>query len=215
MPNTDDPIARQLIALRRTQILEAAIKVFAEKGFHRATTKDIARVAGIAEGTIYSYFSSKTDLLLGILDLLNQTEQRAEHFNAGSEWNFKTFLIAYLHQRMATLWPKAEMFRAILPELLSNSTLREQYYQQVIEPTIVVAEAYFRLQIEQGQMRAVDIPLTVRAIASMVLGLLLLQLLGDSSIEQQWEKLPEVLGTMIVDGLQPQETRNRYEHQEQ
>jgi len=61
----------------------------------------------------------------------------------------------------------------------------------------------------------VDIPLTVRAIASMVLGLLLLQLLGDSSIEQQWEKLPEVLGTMIVDGLQPQETRNRYEHQEQ
>jgi len=214
MPNTDDPIAQQLIALRKAQILEAAIKVFAEKGFHRATTKDIARVAGIAEGTIYSYFASKTDLLLGILDLLNQTEQRAEHFTAGSEWNFKSFLIAYLHQRMTTLWPKAEMFRAVLPELLSNPTLREQYYQQIIKPTIVVAEAYFHSQIEQGQMRAVNVPLTVRTIASMVFGLLVLQLLGDASIAEQWEELPEVLGTMIVEGLQPQEKRNRDEHKE-
>jgi hypothetical protein len=123
-------------------------------------------------------------------------------------------LVAYLHQRMATLWPKAEMFRAVLPELLSNPTLREQYYQQVIEPTIVVAEAYFHSQIEQGQMRAVNIPLTVRTIASMVFGLLVLQLLGDASIAEQWEELPEVLGTMIVEGLQPQEKRNRDEHHE-
>ncbi len=215
MPNADDPIAKQLIALRRTQILEAATKVFAEKGFHRATTKDIARLAGIAEGTIYSYFTGKNDLLLGILDRLNQTEQRADHFTAGSEWDFKDFLIAYLRQRMQTLWPSAEMFRAVLPELLTNPTLREQYYQQVIEPTIVIAEAFFNAQIEQGQMRAMNVPLTVRAIASMVLGLLVLQLLGDTSIATQWEELPAVLGTMLVDGLIPQEKRESNEHLEQ
>src|SRR5436305_4050045 len=117
MPDTDDPIAKQLIALRRGQILEAATKVFAEKGFHRATTKDIARAAGIAEGTIYTYFASKTDLLLGILDRLNETEQRPEHFNAALEGDFRAFLMAYLRQRTATLWSNAEVFRAILPEL--------------------------------------------------------------------------------------------------
>lgn len=205
MPNTDDPIAKQLIALRRAQILEAATKVFAEKGFSRATTKDIARAAGISEGTIYTYFASKTDLLLGILNRLNETEQRPEHFTVGLEWDFKTFLISYLHQRMTILWPDAEVFRAVLPELLINPELREKYYQQVIEPTIQVAAEYFQSQVEQGRMREVNVPLTVRAIASMLLGLLTLQLLGDQLIASQWEKLPEVLGTIIVDGLKPQD----------
>ena len=204
MPNTDDPIAAQLIALRRAQILEAATRVFAEKGFHRATTKDIARAAGIAEGTIYTYFASKADLLLGILSRLNETEQRTEHFTAGLEWDFRAFLVTYLHQRLATMWPNVEVFRAVLPELLVNSDLREKYFQQVIEPTILVAEQYFQIQVEQGQMRAVNVPLTVRAIASMVLGLLILQLLGDQLLAAQWTELPEVLATMIFDGLKPQ-----------
>jgi AcrR family transcriptional regulator len=205
MPNTDDPVTAQLIALRRAQILEAATRVFAEKGFHRATTKDIARAAGIAEGTIYTYFASKTDLLLGILNRLNETEQRAEHFTAGSEWDFRTFLITYLHRRLATIWPNTEVFRAVLPELLVNSDLREKYFQQVIEPTILVAEQYFQMQIEQGQMRAVNVPLTVRTIAGMVLGLLILQLLGDQLLAERWTELPEVLATMIFDGLELQD----------
>ena len=205
MSNADDPIAKQLIALRRAQILEAATKVFAEKGFHRATTKDIARAAGIAEGTIYTYFASKTDLLLGILDRLNETEQRSEHFGAALEGDFRVFLLAYLRQRTATLWSNAEVFRAILPELLVNPELREKYYQQVIEPTMRVAEEYFRTQIRQGQIREVNVPLTVRAMAGMVLGLLILQLLGDQQLASQWEQLPEVLNTLLFDGLRSQE----------
>ena len=45
-----DSIQEQLIAARRNQILDAATKVFAEKGFHPTTIKDIAREAGIADG---------------------------------------------------------------------------------------------------------------------------------------------------------------------
>ena len=52
MSETQDPIRRQLIEARRNQVLDAAAEAFAEKGFHRATTKDIAGKAGIAEGTI-------------------------------------------------------------------------------------------------------------------------------------------------------------------
>ncbi|MFL7790868.1 MAG: helix-turn-helix domain-containing protein, partial [Anaerolineae bacterium] len=56
MPTNQDPIRQQLIEARRNQILDAAAAVFAEKGFHRTTTKEIASRAGIAEGTIYNYF---------------------------------------------------------------------------------------------------------------------------------------------------------------
>ena len=50
MTRTPDPIQELVTAARRKQILDAATQVFAEKGFHRATVKEIARVAGIADG---------------------------------------------------------------------------------------------------------------------------------------------------------------------
>ena len=46
------------------RILDAAIKVFAEQGFHQATISQIARDAGVADGTIYLYFKNKDDILV-------------------------------------------------------------------------------------------------------------------------------------------------------
>jgi hypothetical protein len=70
-------------------------------------------------------------------------------------------------------------------------------------PTFTVAEHSFQAQSATGQVRSVDVPLTVRAIAGLLLGLLTLQLLGDEVIAQRWEELPEVLTTLLFDGLQP------------
>jgi TetR/AcrR family transcriptional regulator, fatty acid metabolism regulator protein len=50
--------------VRRREILESAIRVFAEYGFADARIRDIAAGAGVAEGTIYLYFEGKEDLLL-------------------------------------------------------------------------------------------------------------------------------------------------------
>ncbi|MFZ7126564.1 MAG: TetR/AcrR family transcriptional regulator [Desulfobacterales bacterium] len=46
------------------RILESAVKVFAEKGYHESTISQIAREAGVADGTIYLYFKSKDDILV-------------------------------------------------------------------------------------------------------------------------------------------------------
>ena len=196
MTKHPDPIQTMLVAARRTQILDAASTVFSEKGFHRATIKEIARVAGIADGTIYTYFASKDEVLLAVLDRLNETTERRQQFVLGDEQDLKAFFRAYLQQRMALLWPNAEVFRAVLPELLVNGELRRQYYEQVLAPTIAVGEQFFQAQNEQLQ---INIPLTVRAIAGTLLGLLLLQLLGDEVVASQWEALPDVLTALFFD----------------
>lgn len=196
MDKTPDPIQELVVAARRKQILDAATQVFAEKGFHRATVKEIARVAGIADGTIYTYFASKDEVLLAVLDRLNETTERKQQFVLGDEQDLKAFFRAYLRQRMALLWPNAEVFRAVLPELLVNGELRKRYYEQVLAPTIAVGEQFSQGQSEQLQ---INIPLTVRAIAGTLLGLLLLQLLGDQEIAEQWEELPDVLTTLFFD----------------
>jgi TetR/AcrR family transcriptional regulator, fatty acid metabolism regulator protein len=51
---------------RRRQILEAAVKVFAQKGFHAARVGDVAKEAGVAYGLVYHYFDSKEQLLEAI-----------------------------------------------------------------------------------------------------------------------------------------------------
>ena len=59
--------ARQALAEeRKRQILTAAVKIFAAKGYERATIADIAKEAGMAEGSIYNYFKNKSDLLISL-----------------------------------------------------------------------------------------------------------------------------------------------------
>lgn len=53
---------------KHDRILDAAIEVFAEKGFHSARISDIAKRAGVADGTIYLYFRNKDDVLLSIFE---------------------------------------------------------------------------------------------------------------------------------------------------
>ena len=52
---------------KRERILRAAIKVFARKGFYSTRVSEIAKAAGVADGTIYLYFEGKDDLLLAVI----------------------------------------------------------------------------------------------------------------------------------------------------
>ncbi len=53
---------------KRRRILEAAIQVFAARGFYNARVSDIAREARVADGTIYLYFKNKDDLLISLFE---------------------------------------------------------------------------------------------------------------------------------------------------
>ena len=70
--------------LRRTDILNAATRVFAEKGYHNATMLDIAKQAEYAVGTIYLYFKDKEALYLALTEekieeLIRRIKERIEN----------------------------------------------------------------------------------------------------------------------------------------
>lgn len=65
---TQDEKRTERKAEKRLAILDGAVKVFAEKGFFNTTVAEIARAAGVADGTIYLYFKSKDELLLHVFD---------------------------------------------------------------------------------------------------------------------------------------------------
>ncbi len=55
-------------AAKRERILRAAIKIFSHKGFFNSKVSEIARAAGVADGTIYLYFRNKDDLLISLFE---------------------------------------------------------------------------------------------------------------------------------------------------
>ena len=59
---------RAVVVDKREAILRAAIKVFAGKGYFNSKVADIAKAAGIADGTVYLYFKSKDEILHSVFD---------------------------------------------------------------------------------------------------------------------------------------------------
>lgn len=85
---------------KKQLIIKAAIQVIAKFGYHGAQVTKIAKVAGVADGTIYLYFKNKDDILFGLFDytvkqLMNEME-RTINPSDSSEAQLKQFIYNHI-----------------------------------------------------------------------------------------------------------------------
>jgi AcrR family transcriptional regulator len=67
----------KLVEMRRNQMIKGAVSLFKEKGFHRTTTREIAKAAGFSIGTLYEYIRKKEDVLYLVCDrIYDQVKER-------------------------------------------------------------------------------------------------------------------------------------------
>jgi AcrR family transcriptional regulator len=189
---------------RKERIFNAAIDVFAEKGFRNATIKDIAEAADVGEGTIYSYYASKDDLLMAIIDELSQLKLRNIFAAEGLEVDYKEWTYRqFIENAERFRGPATTMYLAVLPELLSNPQLRDGFYKS-IQATFAQSEAYLTERIERGHIRPLDPALTARILASIGMGWQFLMLMGDPLALEMIEEPEGFARTMVeivFDGL--------------
>ncbi len=110
---------------RREQIIDAAMHVFAQKGFTKATNKDIAREAGITPGLIYYYFESKEALLNAILETRSPLQVISSLSPEQLALTPEKFL-RMLVMRVLTIMEGENMvglIRVMLPEMIHNPTV--------------------------------------------------------------------------------------------
>lgn len=70
---------------RRQQIVDAGVKLFKKKGFHRATTRELAKEAGFSIGTLYEYIRTKEDVLFLVCDnIFNEVTKCLSEFPSGT-----------------------------------------------------------------------------------------------------------------------------------
>jgi AcrR family transcriptional regulator len=137
---------------RRRQILDAATRVFARKGFHGCRVGDIAKEAGVAYGLMYHYFSSKDELLETIFrDTWTQMVARIQEVeDAGVPAREQVRRVAALILRAWIRDP--DLIRVLVREITRSPHLQEEVDE--IGHAFAALERIVRGGQERGELRA-------------------------------------------------------------
>jgi AcrR family transcriptional regulator len=169
MLNEQVDFKEQMAEARRTQILRGAAKVFAEKGYHKATTKEIAQSAGVSEGTIYNYFDNKRELLLAMIELM-ATHSLKNIITHEPPADPKEFFTMILRDRYQLAQERGYLVVPILAEMFSDAELRQEVYRKIAMPVAALLEQYIQAHIDSGLFRPVNPVVVTRAfIGSIVI----------------------------------------------
>jgi AcrR family transcriptional regulator len=159
---------------RPAEILDAALKVFAEKGFAGARMDDIARRAGVTKGTIYLYFENKEAVFKTLVrDSIGATLAGVTQDVRGLKGSARDMLRFALNA-MAHLLTNSD--RVVLPKIIIAESgnfpeLARFYREEVIDRGLALLSSLIERGIAQGEFRSVAVEHAVRlCIAPVLLG---------------------------------------------
>ncbi len=191
---------------RRAAILLAALGVFAEKGFHRATIRDIARAAQLAEGTIYNHFDNKTALITALLDQLQAQAKPSVGLAAeplvAKHADLQRFMPQHFQQMLALhAGGGVSVLGVLLAELLTDAQLREAHAAKLFEPVFQAGSQAIEQWTAQGLLRSTRPEITARLMGAMLLGIQVQHMLGDAVVHQHWDELPQAMADLMLRGI--------------
>jgi TetR/AcrR family transcriptional regulator, fatty acid metabolism regulator protein len=108
-------------------ILEAAVHVFARKGFYHARVSEIAREAGVADGTIYLYFQNKDDILIRLFEEGMNEVIRNVRAEVDKQHNPLEKIRAFARAHLALIERNKDMAEIIQVELRQSSKFMKEY----------------------------------------------------------------------------------------
>ncbi len=186
---------------KRERILQAAIKIFSEKGFFNAKVSEIAASAGVADGTIYLYFKNKDDLLISLFEekmgeVVEDVRRRVAEIPGALDQ-----LRLFIHNHMGLLVREAGLIEVIQVELRqSNKFMKEYIPVRFLEYLDVISGI-----LEQGKREGVfrgDLNVTVarRAIFGALDEIALAYILSKKG-KYVPEDAAEEVCSILTDGL--------------
>ncbi len=187
---------------RCSEILAAARKVFATRGFSEATVDDIALSAGIAKGTVYLYFPSKKDIYLaalksGLTDLQEKTRATMQ-----AATGIRAKLASFVRTRIEYAEANRDFIKIYHSEFgnLTNAAACDSEFQQLYLLQAKMLENALNDAVDAGEIRRVRTDFTAFIIYDMVRGVMTQRLLGWSTgaMEDDIQLLNDLIWKGIV-----------------
>jgi AcrR family transcriptional regulator len=142
---------------RPQELLDAAIELFAQKGFAATRSDEVAARAGVSKGTLYLYYPSKEELFKAVVrNKLSSLIAEGEELAAG----FTGSTSALLEQLMLTWWERvgttdaSSIHKIILSEVRNFPEIAQFYADEVILPADRLFSGAIRRGVERGEFRA-------------------------------------------------------------
>ncbi len=157
---------------RPAEILEAALAVFAEKGFAAARMEDIARRAGVTKGTIYLYFENKEAVFKSLVsESIGNTLSAVVESVRAYEGSARELLRFALLRIVALLVnsDRVVLVKIIVGESGNFPELARFYRHEIIDRGIALMSSIFERGVRQGEFRAVPTGHAVRLCIAPVL----------------------------------------------
>ena len=152
---------------KRDRILKAAIKVFAKNGFYATRVSEIAKAAGVADGTIYLYFKNKDDVLITIFEEGIQQLLVILREVAAADEPFDQRIKRIVELQLGLLEEQRDLAEVITVNLRQSSTLLKQYAAPLFMEYIDVIAGLVREGQKQGAFRK---DLNARVVARSLFG---------------------------------------------
>ncbi|AZQ71192.1 MULTISPECIES: TetR/AcrR family transcriptional regulator [Streptomyces] len=158
----------------RRKLFEAAVTLIAEQGFSSTTVDEIAERAGVAKGTVYYNFASKTvlfeELLRHGIELLTDSLQAAADETAERGGSRVDALDAMIRAGLDFITRYPSLTQLYVAELWRTNRAWQSTLMQVRQKAIAVIEAVLTEAVATGELSTeLDIPLTASALFGMVL----------------------------------------------
>lgn len=157
------------------RIVQAAMHAFAERGYNGTTTQEIARTAGVAEGTVFRYYRTKKDLLLDtvgplFMRVMSPIIRRNIETIFSTEYpSFAAFLRALVTDRLAFARSHRTLVRVMAQEIPFHPELRAQFESTVFDATFSLGLAAIERFQARGEIMSLP-PATVARICGSVFG---------------------------------------------
>ena len=197
---------RQQKEERREQILDAAVRIFSDKGFAGASMRDISREVGVTEGLLYHYFEGKDQLLYSCW---KERSWRAslEKILAESEGiPLRDVLTAMIRDFVNTLRSNSDMVRICSNEMQHNPEMREFHTQRIEDNGNLIGD-FLRGRQSLGEIRS-NVDVKAPALLLMGSAYSLFMVWGNSS-DDDWRQRVEVLLSsgieVVMFGISPTE----------
>jgi TetR/AcrR family fatty acid metabolism transcriptional regulator len=188
---------------KRERILAAAERIFAQRGFFHARVSEIAREAGVADGTIYLYFKSKDELLISLFE--SRMERVVVSLGAAIESagpSARDRLVAFLDTYAHMVVDNPALAEVLTVELRQSSKFMKEYQSRQFGDFLRLLAGLVSDGQEAGEFaRELPAPVVARAIFGMLDELALAWLLGRG---EKFDILRAAghVGSLVLQGLQ-------------
>lgn len=198
---------------RESQILEAALAVFSEKGYGVATIPNIAEKAGLAVGSIYNYYPSKRELFLAVIKHFIINAPLLDLIDELPKGDIDGIFSQIMHNRL-NLIDNTNISRIpfLMAEIQRDPELKEMWAKEFLQPFFTEMVKVYRNLGETGRFTISNPEITTRIIGGMIVGFLMLRIMeGENSplYRIPKEEIIKSIGRFLMFGLAGHESGNK------